>query len=125
MPEDVGGLVRRAAEEGPELPLVVLGQRVLDPERLESTLHEVRGLRADGVALQGWFAEPAIDGYEWEAGFEAQHGLWDVDRGSRRQLDLLGETLRAERPPEDLSGAVLLGDAPPAGPPTLRSTEER
>ena len=31
VPEDVGGLVRRAAEEGPDRPIVVLGQRVARP----------------------------------------------------------------------------------------------
>jgi beta-glucosidase/6-phospho-beta-glucosidase/beta-galactosidase len=117
VPEDVGGLVRRAAEEGPELPLVVLGQRVIDPERLEATLTEVRGLREE-VRLTGWFAEPAVDGYEWEAGFGPRLGLWDRDRNPRPQLDLLREVLQDERPPLDLSGAVELGEtAPEASPP--------
>jgi hypothetical protein len=137
MPEDVGGLLRRAAEEGPDRPLVVLGQRVGDPDRLEATLAEVRAARDDGVELRAWFAEPAVDGYEWEAGFGPQLGLWDRDRNPRPALDLLREAVTADEPADglaldlDVSGAVLLGGAdadpeaeaepvsrPPAGPPT-------
>lgn len=135
MPEDVGGLLRRAAEEGPDRPLVVLGQRVGDPDRLDATLAEVRAARDDGVELRAWFAEPAVDGYEWEAGFGPQLGLWDRDRNPRPALDLLREAVTADEPADgldldlDVSGAVMLGGAeadpeaeplsrPPAGPPT-------
>ncbi len=109
-PEDIGALVRRAAEEGPERPIVVLGQHVDSPEELGRVAEEVADAIDDGVDLRGWFAEPAIDGYEGRAGFSLQRGLFDNDRHPRRTADLLTELASADHDELDLSQAVLLAD---------------
>ena len=74
MPEDVGALAHRLADEAPDTPPVVLGQTTIDADRLAAVLEELEASVADGVPLRGWFAEPAVDGYEWEAGFTPRAG---------------------------------------------------
>ncbi len=84
---------------------------------------ELEAAVADGVPLRGWFAEPAVDGYEWEAGFAARRGLWDRDRNPRPTVELLSEAIASARAsgdvdgddgPPDLRGAVILdGRSPP------------
>ena len=116
MPGDVGALAHRLADEAPDTPQVVLGQTTVDADRLAVVLEELEASVADGVPLQGWFAEPAIDGYEWEAGFAPGRGLWDRDRNPRPTVELLSETIASARagaaapPPDQLEGAVILGD---------------
>jgi hypothetical protein len=109
LPEDVATLVRRAAEEGPERPLVVLGQQVGSPEELAKVAEELEAAVSDGVPLRGWFAEPAIDGYQGMSGFVGGLGLFDAKRARRRQAELLAELAAPSRPPEDFSDAVILG----------------
>lgn len=111
MPEDVGALAHRLAEEGPERPLVALGQTITDPDRLGAVLTELEACHTDGIPLLGWLAEPAIDGYESQRGFTPGDGLWDRDRRPRATLELLREqATQAAAPTIDLSGAVVLGD---------------
>jgi beta-glucosidase len=110
VPQDVATLVRRAAEEGPERPLVVLGQQVRDPDELTAVADELGAAVDDGVPLGVWLAEPAIDGYEGRRGFSAQLGLFDAQRQPRPQADLLAELAAASRPPEDFTNAVILGE---------------
>jgi beta-glucosidase len=112
-PEDVGGLVHRLAEEAGDRPVVVLGQHVADADRLSNVLDELEGSVDDGVPLRGWFAEPAVDGYEGPAGFHPGRGLWDRERNPRPTVELLSERIRASAPPPpdvDLSQAVILDE---------------
>jgi hypothetical protein len=44
--------------------------------------------------VRGAFVLPAVDGYEWHRGFDAQLGLFDRDRNPRPALDALS------RPPD-------------------------
>ncbi|MPY92086.1 MAG: family 1 glycosylhydrolase [Acidimicrobiia bacterium] len=108
VPEDVAALVRRVAEEGPERPVVVLGQHIASPDELGGVADELDGAVADGVPLHGWFAEPAIDGYEGALG-ATERGLFTSDRQARPQAELLAELAGRSRPPDDFSNAVLLG----------------
>lgn len=110
VPQDVGGLLHRVAEQAPDRQIVVIGQQVENPDRLSGVLAELEGSLADGVPLVGWFAEPAIDGYEALPGFRRQTGLWDRDRAPRPTLDLLSEVAADSRPPDpvDFDSAVLL-----------------
>jgi beta-glucosidase len=122
MPEDVGALAHRLADEAPDTPLAVLGQTTIDADRLAAVLEELEASVADGVPLRGWFAEPAVDGYEWETGFVPGRGLWDRDRNPRPTVELVSETIASARAsaggvaPVELEGAVILGrserDAP-------------
>jgi beta-glucosidase len=124
MPGDVGALAHRLADEAPDTPSVVLGQTVTDADRLAVVLEELEAGVADGVPLRGWFAEPAVDGYEWEAGFAPGRGLWDRDRLARPTVELLSEAIAAARasghdgpaasPGDAFPGAVVLG-APDEG----------
>lgn len=109
VPEDVATILRRAAEDGPERPIVVLGQHISGPDELEGVAVELDGAVQDGVPLRGWFAEPAMDGYEGGRGFTAERGLFDRARQARPQAELLAELAAPSRPPEDFSGAVVLG----------------
>jgi beta-glucosidase len=61
--------------------------------RLRHAVTAVRGAGADGVPVDGAFVLPAVDGYEWHRGFEAELGLFDRDRNPRpalRELPLGG-----------------------------------
>jgi len=80
--ERLGSLLRRAAEEGPDRPLVVSGLEIAwanDEERrllAEASVRAAAGARADGVTLQTVFVAPAIAGAdqpEWA-------GIVDRDR---------------------------------------------
>lgn len=120
VPQDVATLVRRAAEEGPDRPLVVLGQHVRDPDELTAVAAELEAAVDDGVALRGWFAEPAIDGYEGTGRSPTRLGLFDGARQPRPQADLLAELAAPSRPPPDFSNAVILGRPGPPGHPGSR-----
>jgi beta-glucosidase len=109
-PDDVGALAHRLAEHSADRPLAVVGQQVDNPDWLAGVLNELEACLADDVPLIGWFAEPAIDGYDHLPGFRRGVGLWDRDRRPRPSLELLAGVAAANRPPDpvDLDAAVLL-----------------
>ena len=110
-PEDVGVVVRHALEEGPELPMVLIGQTVTDPDQAEHVLELLDDARSDDVPLVAWFHEPAIDGYERPGGFAATLGLWNRSREPKALLQPLANRAASDNPASglDLSGAVELG----------------
>ena len=110
-PEDIGVVLRHALEEGPELPLAVIAQSVMDPDQSETVIELLDDARSDGLDARAWFHEPAIDGYERPGGFEQQAGLWNRSREPKPLLAPLAARALADRPPLDLDlrGAVELG----------------
>jgi beta-glucosidase len=120
LPEDLLGTLHRAAEEGPDRPLWVMGQAVAgseepkeDAERLEDVLAQLDAARADGIPLAGWLWEPAIDGYELVGRPDRRLGLFDRDRNPRPAAEVLSARLLpspADAPtsggPDGLDGAL-------------------
>jgi len=94
-PEDLLGLLHRLADACPDRPLWVAGHlaSVGDPagdaEAAEAAVAELDTARADGIAVDRWVWEPAIDGYEGTAGFDARLGLFDRDRHRKPATDVL------------------------------------
>ncbi|MDH4144442.1 MAG: family 1 glycosylhydrolase [Acidimicrobiia bacterium] len=108
-PEDVGEILQRVAEQGPDRPVVVLGQHVATVDQLDEVLGLVDDARSGGIDVRGWFAEPMIDGYEWEDGFEPERGLFDVERAPRPVLERLRDiAVGLAEPADEFEGAVLL-----------------
>ena len=55
-------------------------QRAMRLRRARAMVEEAaRG----GLAVRGTFVLPAVDGYEWHRGFDAELGLFDRDRNPR------------------------------------------
>ena len=113
-PEDLVGLLHRLADACPDRPLWVAGHlaSVGDPagdaEAAEQATTELEAARADGIAADRWVWEPAIDGYEGAAGFDARLGLFDRDRRRKPAADVLHRwsERRSERArTEDADGA--------------------
>jgi len=115
-PEHLLATLHRAAEEGPDRPLMVLSQTVAagaaddpaDLERLDEALAQVDAARRDGIDLRAWLWEPAVDGYRIAAadllagtdgsiGFGPRLGLLTRDRTLRPTGVALGARARAER----------------------------
>jgi beta-glucosidase len=57
--------------------------------RLDAAVRLVAGAAGDGLPVVGAFHLPAVDGYEWHRGFEAELGLFDRDRNPRAALGAL------------------------------------
>ncbi len=94
--EGLGLVLHRLAEELPGLPLVVADHGVgtdddgWRAEVLRDSLAQVAGAVADGIEVRGFFHRSAVDGYEWQHGFDVPFGLWDRDRTPRTgSLDVL------------------------------------
>ncbi|MFN0093107.1 MAG: family 1 glycosylhydrolase [Acidimicrobiales bacterium] len=94
-PEGLAAALDRAAGEGPERPLVLLGHTSAggddqrDAEELGITLDAAAEARRAGVDLRGWFEEPAVDGYELLEGFAAERGLFTRSRAPKAKLAAL------------------------------------
>lgn len=94
-PEHLLGALHRVAEEGPDRPLHLVGQRVsggdadADAERLSEIMEQVDAALADGIPLAGWMWEPAVDGYEGATGFALRRGLFDRDRNPKAAAEVL------------------------------------
>jgi beta-glucosidase len=85
-PDELASMLHRLAETSPDLPIWLAGHTVshgdpaADAEAAERACAELDAVRADGIALERWVWEPAVDGYEGSAGFGASLGLFDRDR---------------------------------------------
>jgi beta-glucosidase len=97
----VGDLAReleRTADAVPDAELLVVtgdpapGSPVERQQRLEVAVTAVAGAAAGGVTVRGGFVLPAVDGYEWHRGFDAELGLFDRDRNARPSLRALPGT---------------------------------
>ena len=85
-PEGMGIVLRRLASELPGKPLLVAetGVATADDERaLDATFAEVADAVRDGADVRGLFVWSPIDTWEWEAGFEANFGVADIERNLR------------------------------------------
>jgi beta-glucosidase len=90
-PEGLGNELRRVHDALPRRTLLVTGVGVAtdagDPaqdewrvEVVADTVEVVRAAVADGVPVTGLFHRSAVDGYEWDQGFDVHRGLFDRDR---------------------------------------------
>jgi beta-glucosidase len=101
-PEGLGVVLRRIHDELPGKPLVVaangLGTSAGDPDEdewrvevLRDSLAEVARAIDDGIDIRGYFAWTAVDGYEWDRGYDIRFGLFDRDRLPKGSARLLAE----------------------------------
>lgn len=119
--------LHRLAEAAAERPLWLVGHTAsrgepsADAEAAEHATGDVDAARRDGIDLRAWMWEPAIDGYEGAAGFDAHLGLFDRDRVEKPAAGVLrrwAERMAAAQQAADaLAAADQHGDAepPPAG----------
>ncbi len=93
--EELQALLHRLAEKCPDRPLWVAGHSVstgdpkADAEAAEQACSDVDAVRRDGIALDRWIWEPAVDGYEGATGFAVPLGLFDRDRHRKAAADVL------------------------------------
>ena len=93
--EELIALAHRFAERCPDRPLwlaghgVSVGDTKADAEAAEQACADVDAVRRDGIALDRWIWEPAIDGYEGDAGFDARLGLFDRDRHPKTAAEVV------------------------------------
>lgn len=93
--EEFTAAMHRLAERSPDKPIWLIGHSASlgdptgDAEIAEETVAEIAAVRADGIALDRWVWEPAIDGYEGSAGFDASLGLFDRDRHPKAAAGVL------------------------------------
>ncbi len=91
-PEELGVALRRAHELLPDRTLVVASTGFATEDDdwrddlLNRSLGEVRRAAQDGVPVEAFFHDTAIDGYEWTRGFATSKGLFDRDRRPRPSL---------------------------------------
>jgi beta-glucosidase len=125
LPEDLLATLHRAAEDGPERPLWVLGQTVAgsgepkeDAERLADALAQVDAARADGIPLAGWLWEPAIDGYELVGPADRRLGLFDRERTPRPAAEVLAARIGPAAVGQGMDGVTDASGGPgePDGP---------
>ena len=113
VPEDVAAMLERAAHDGPERPLAIVGQHVANPDELALTLDVVTSMVDSGIPLRAWFAAPALDEAPL-AESDARPGLADHNRNlTATGTDLAAFTAK-RRTIDEFAGAVLLGDGPAA-----------
>jgi beta-glucosidase/6-phospho-beta-glucosidase/beta-galactosidase len=77
--------VEHAAERDPNAELLVVTGDPTEPEEDKRSTRLADARRAvaevaDSVAVRGAFVLPAVDGYEWQRGFDARLGLFTRDR---------------------------------------------
>jgi beta-glucosidase len=103
--EELGGVLRRVAEEAPGARLMVAANGVPTPddawreELLRDTVDELRRARRDGVDVRGYVHDTGIDGYEWNHGFDAPRGLVARDRTVKPSGRFLQSLLSSSSPP--------------------------
>lgn len=94
-PEELGVLMHRVADRLSDRRLVVSanGLATTDDEFREEvlgdTLNVVATLVDDGIPIDGYFHDTAIDGYEWRSGFGTERGLIDRSRNVKPSGQLL------------------------------------
>ena len=94
-PDELVSTLHRFGDAGLEKPLWLVGHSAsqgdvkADSEAAEIACRDVAVARADGVDIRVWMWEPAIDGYEGKAGFDAKLGLFDRDRIEKPAADVL------------------------------------
>ncbi|MDH3707372.1 MAG: family 1 glycosylhydrolase [Acidimicrobiia bacterium] len=100
LPEELGMVLRRVAEELPDRPLVVASTGVATTDDdwrsqlMAETIDQVEAAVDDGVDVRGLSWHTAIDGYEWLTGFDHPRGLLTPDRNPKPSFDRLRPYLR-------------------------------
>jgi len=103
-PEELGRALARLADLLGDRPLAVAGTGVSTTDEtwrdqlLAQTLDQVRAARADGVNVTGFFADTAVDGYQWHLGRSSARGLFDRDRHPKDAAFPLRDRLRGSEP---------------------------
>jgi hypothetical protein len=80
------------AEAAPDAEiLVVTGDpsAASDEDKSRRLSTATRAIANSGVTVLGGFVLPAVDGYEWHRGFDAELGLFDRDRNPRQSVSAL------------------------------------
>jgi beta-glucosidase len=88
--DGLGDALRRAAEALPTRPLHLDGVRA---DTVEAVAEQVQSAVDDGVRLEQVTVVPAVDGYEWGAGYGQQLGLFTRQRTPRDTALWLAEHL--------------------------------
>ncbi len=108
IPEELGLVLRRVAEELPERGLVVAATGVATTDDdwrsqlMTDTVTQVSDAIDDGVDVRGLLWHTAIDGYEWLSGFEHPRGLLTADRIVKPSFEAVARTMpRPPTPTED------------------------
>lgn len=96
--EGLGLVLRRLDDELPERPLVVGGCGLATPteaddddrrcDYLSGCLDQVERALDDGIDVRGFFHGTAVDGYEWQHGFDVATGLFDRQRNAKGSAEL-------------------------------------
>lgn len=95
VPEELGAVLRRVAEEVPDKPFVVASTGVATDDDdwrsqiITETVDQVSFAVDDGIDVRGLFWNTAIDGYDWATGFEHPRGLLTAGRSPKPSLDRL------------------------------------
>jgi len=116
--EELLAVAHRLAEACPDRPLWLAGHTAsegdpkADAEVAEQACAAVEQIRGDGIALDRWIWEPAIDGYEGAAGFGARLGLFDRDRHPKPAAEVLRRWHAGRALPDDANGAGPVGAGP-------------
>ena len=89
-------------------PLAVAGTGVSTTDEtwrdqlLGRTLDQVDAARADGINVVGFFADTAVDGYQWHLGRSSARGLFDRDRNPKDAASTLRDRIRGIDPDQVL-----------------------
>lgn len=99
LPEELGVLIERMAERLPDRRFIVAanGLSTTDDdwreEVLRETLDVLETMVEEGYALDGYFHDTGIDGYEFRKGFETHRGLIGRDRHLKESAQFLARTI--------------------------------
>ncbi|MCC6435837.1 MAG: family 1 glycosylhydrolase [Acidimicrobiales bacterium] len=122
--EELLATLHRLAEHAGDRPVWLAGHTAsqgdpkADAEAVEIALHDVDTARSDGIDVRRWYWEPAIDGYEFGAGFSATLGLFDRNRVAKPAAEHLRDNRRPPEPTaEDEPDGDQRGDTAPADAP--------
>jgi len=101
LPEELGVLIERMAERLPQRRFIIAanGLTTTDDDWREETLREtlevLETMVEEGYAVDGYFHDTGIDGYEFRKGFETERGLINRDRHLKESAHYLARTIAA------------------------------
>ena len=99
-PEELGRALARLADILGDQPLAVAGNGVSTTDEtwrdqlLGGTLDQIEAARSDGINVVGYFADTAVDGYQWLLGRSSARGLFDRDRNPKDAAFTLRDRIR-------------------------------
>ena len=99
-PEELGRALARLADILGDRPLAVAGNGVSTTDEtwrdqlLARTLDQVEAARSDGINVNGFFVDTAVDSYHWNWGRTTARGLFDPDRNPKDAAHTLYRRIR-------------------------------